>query len=59
MTLYIRFGDLQHFDDLHRGSDYLQDTLTRHSAVKWEIASGEESKVREMLTNRGCNFEIV
>ena len=59
MTLYIRFGDLRRFDDLHRGSDYLQDTLTRHSAVKWEIAEGEEDKVREILRNRGFNFEIV
>ena len=59
MTLYIRFGDLQRFDDLHRSSDYLQEALTRHSAVKWEIADGEESKVREILRNRGFNFEIV
>ena len=59
MKLYIRFGDLQRFDDLHRGSDYLQDALTRHSAVKWEIADGEDGKVREILKNRGFNFEIV
>ena len=59
MTLYIRFGDLKRFDDLHRGSDYLQDALTRHSAVKWEIAEGEECEVEKMLTNRGFNFEIV
>ena len=58
MTLYIRFGDLKRFDDLHRGSDYLQDALTRHSAVKWEIAEGEESKVVEILKNSGFNFEI-
>ena len=58
MKLYIRFGDLQRFDDLHRGSDYLQDALTRHSAIKWEIAEGEEERVREILRNRGFNFEI-
>ena len=58
MKLYIRFGDLKRFHDLHRGSDYLQDALTRHSAVKWEIAEGEEDKVREILGNRGFNFEI-
>ena len=59
MILYIRFGDLRRFDDLHSGSDYLQDALTRHSAVKWGIADGEEGKVREILKNRGFNFEIV
>lgn len=47
MTLYIRIGDLQRFADLHRGSDYMQDALTRHSAIKWEIADGYEEEAPE------------
>ena len=58
MKLYIRFGSLAKFQRLFDSNEYLQDTLTRHSAVKWEIAEGGEERVREILRNRGFNFEI-
>ena len=58
MKLYIRFGSLSKFQRLFDSNEYLQDALTRHSAVKWEIAEGEEERVREILRNRGFNFEI-
>ena len=58
MKLYIRFGSLSKFQRLFDSNEYLQDTLTRHSAVKWGIAEGEEEGVREILKNRGFNFEI-
>ena len=58
MKLYIRFGSLAKFQRLFDSNEYLQDALTRHSAVKWGIAEGEEERVREILKNRGFNFEI-
>ena len=34
MKLYIRFGSLSKFQQLFDSNEYLQDALTRHSAVK-------------------------
>ena len=58
MELYIRFGSLAKFQRLFDSNEYLQDALTRHSAVKWGIAEGEDGKIEEMLKNSGFNFEI-
>lgn len=58
MKLYIRFGSLAKFQRLFDSNEYLQDALTRHSAVKWGISEGEEEKVGGILKNRGFNFEI-
>ena len=58
MKLYIRFGSLAEFQRIFDSNEYLQDALTRHSAVKWGISEGKEERVREILRNRGFNFEI-